>query len=105
MSKSILHINCIRNPYYREKAKIEKPCEKQVNNKIQNIKALDRAIFNLHIKINGIFDKDYKKLNYNKNKNDDIKRLETLNNLKKNWEKELLYIYLSEIDKDYMYHI
>lgn len=105
MSKSILQINCIRNPCYRKKAKVEKTYPKQLNSKIQNIKALDRAIFNLHIKINGIFDKDYKELNYNKNKDDDIKRLETLNNLKSEWEKELLYIYLSEIDEDYMYHI
>ena len=105
MSKSILQINCIRNPCYRKKTKFEKTYPKQLNSKIQNIKALDRDIFNLHIKINGIFDKDYKELNYNKNKDDDIKRLETLNNLKSEWEKELLYIYLSEIDEDYMYHI
>ena len=67
--------------------------------KIKNIKALDRAIFNIHLKMNSMFDRDYECVNTNEeNKEEDIEQLQKLNDLKSKWEKELMYMYFEEED-------
>lgn len=65
-------------------------CAQKLHNKLQNIKALDRAIFNLHIKINAPYDDEYKTLiQHIANRDGDIKHLKRLVNLKKAWEVDL----------------
>ena len=68
----------------------------KINHKIQNIKALDRAIFNTYLKVNSIFSDDYKELQTRNNCEKDYEYMQKLTTLKREWEKELLYMYFEE---------
>ncbi len=68
----------------------------KINHKIKNIKALDRAIFNTYLKVNSMFDEDYKELQMRDNRENDQEYMQRLTMLKKQWEKELLYMYFEE---------
>lgn len=73
--------------------------------KIKNIKALDRALFNLKMKVNGVFDKDYNVVEKDTHDLDDhtesLNKIVKLRKLKDDWEKELLCTYfMNEQDKE-----
>ena len=77
------------------------PHSKVIYHKIKNIKALDRAIFNLSMRVNGIFDKDYNVLEKKHHHLDDhmesLNKLVKLKKLKDDWEKELVDMYIKRI--------
>lgn len=99
MIHNVLKVSCTYNnkDSSRIPMKFNQPeYKKKLYHKIQNIKALDRAIFNIHLKMNGMFDKEYVNINTEQNKQEAVDELQKLNYLKTQWEKELMYMYLEE---------
>lgn len=101
-----LQVSCI-NKFLHCNNNTHKPITKEtkqsesIHRKIKNIKALDRAIFNMNMRVNGIFDKDYNVLEKTHQHLDDhmdsLNRLVKLRKLKNDWEKELLHMYIKRI--------
>lgn len=68
----------------------------KINHKIQNLKALDRAIFNTYLKVNSMFDYDYQRFQIRNDHENYSEYIQKLTMLKTKWEKELLYMYFEE---------
>lgn len=92
-------IICHNKPY-RKSTKLDH--QNIINHKIQNLKALDRAIFNMNMRVNGVFDKDYNHIQHQENfynindstsHSNPFEQLVKLKTLKNNWEKDLLDMY------------
>ena len=98
-----LQVSCCVNKVLHCKNDADKPSTKKtkqsksIHHKIKNIKALDRAIFNMNMRVNGVFDRDYKILETKHNDLDDhmdsLNKLVKLQKLKEDWEKELFDMY------------
>jgi hypothetical protein len=92
VNKLLLCNNNAHKPSTKETKQSE-----SIHRKIKNIKALDRAIFNMNMRVNGVFDKDYKilktKYQHLDDHMDSLNRLVKLRKLKDDWEKELLHMY------------
>mgnify|MGYP006879208908 CR=1 FL=1 len=93
-----LNIDCKHNkPFKMKFENIE--YRKVLYKKIENIKSLDRAIFNIHLKMNSMFDAEHENIKENKeNKETNVEQLTQLYDLKNKWEKELMCMYFEEED-------
>lgn len=90
-----LNIYCKHNKPFKMKFE-NKEYRKVLYKKIENIKSLDRAIFNIHLKMNSMFDAEHENIKENKETN--VEQLTQLYDLKNKWEKELMYMYFEEED-------
>ena len=105
-----LPVSCVKRPLHcknnADKSSTKETRQSEsIHRKIKNIKALDRAIFNMNMRVNGVFDRDYKILEPKYNDLDDhmnsLNKLVKLKKLKEDWEKELLHMYVkNEKDKE-----